>query len=107
MSPNGSLCRTNASTFAAQQELVGLEVMVELFRMRGEPREQIVSGLQMIGVNAISYAILHVFFFGVPHFTFRTGQGIAEIGFTTCTFALVGMAVCAVYCGVRSRRTQS
>ena len=75
--------------------------------MRGEPRDQIASGLQMIAVNVLGYAIQLVLFFGIPHFTFRTGQGIAEIGMATCTLAGVGMGACTAYCGMRSRRAQT
>ena len=81
-----------------------LEPMLEFFKTLRADNE-IVAGQRVIGVAVISYTLMHVFFFGVPHFTFSTGRD--EIGYTSVNLALVGLGLTQVYIGPKKRRKQN
>ena len=83
-----------------------LEPMLEFFKTLRAANE-IVAGQRVIGVAVISYTLMHVFFFGVPHFTFSTPMGRDEIGYTSVNLALVGLGLTQVYIGPKKRRKQN
>lgn len=69
-----------------------LGLMLDFLKILGAPN-QIVTGQRLIGVAVISYTLMHVFFFGVPHLTFGTPVGRDEIGYTSANLGLVGIGL--------------
>ncbi len=57
----------------------------------------------MIGLQIVSYTIMHVFFFGVPHFTLTTLKGRSEIGYTLSCLLLMGFGAFFIYSGKSQR----
>ena len=62
------------------------------------------SGTSLICVGVGGYVLMHVFFFGVPHFTMATPMGKSEIGYALAVLVLVGIGVHGIYRGIKDKR---
>ena len=51
------------------------------------PRE-LIGGILLLCTSVGGYTLMHVFFFGIPHFTTTTDMGKAEIGYALANLAL-------------------
>ena len=50
-------------------------------------------GLALVLVAVGGYVVMHVFFFGVPRFTWSTAMGKSEIAYSLANLALVAIGV--------------
>jgi hypothetical protein len=62
------------------------------------------AGTLLICVAVGGYVLMHVFFFGVPHFTLATTMGKSEIAYALSILLLVGIGAHGIYRGIRGRR---
>jgi hypothetical protein len=68
------------------------------------PLTPIAAGTLLICVAVGGYVLMHVFFFGVPHFTLATAMGKSEIGYALSILVMVGIGVFSIYRGFKGRR---
>jgi hypothetical protein len=66
----------------------------------------LVGGLLLIVWTIISYAWMHVKFFGVPNFAAGTAKGRAEIQYTVTNLLVIGMGAAFIYLGLKLRRSR-
>ena len=64
------------------------------------------AGTLLICVASGGYVLMHVFFFGVPHFTLATPMGKSEIGYALAILVMVGIGVHSIFRGIKDRRVQ-
>ena len=64
------------------------------------------AGTLLICVAVGGYVLMHVFFFGVPHFTLATPMGKSEIGYALSILVMVAIGVHSIYRGIKDRRVQ-
>jgi hypothetical protein len=62
------------------------------------------AGTLQICIAVGGYMLMHVFFFGVPRFTFATPMGKSEIAYALSNLALVAIGVHSIYRGIKDRR---
>jgi len=70
------------------------------------PLTPVAAGTLLIGVAIGGYVLMHVFFFGVPHFTMATPMGKSEIGYALSILLLVGLGAHSISRGLKERRAQ-
>jgi hypothetical protein len=67
-------------------------------------RSRVAAGKFMIGLQVLSYTLMHVFLFGVPHFALCTPLGRSEIAYTLATLTLIAFGVHSIYSGTKAHR---
>jgi hypothetical protein len=69
-----------------------------------DPPNQVTVGIRVIQITAAGYLAMHVFFFGVPHFSLHTGMGRAEIGMAVTSLTSIALGAYGIYRELQSRR---
>jgi uncharacterized membrane protein YiaA len=75
-------------------------------RAQRRPLTPAAAGTLLICVAIGGYVLMHVFFFGVPHFTMATPMGKSEIGYALSILALAGLGAHSISRGLKERRAQ-
>ena len=71
----------------------------------GPTTNLIAAGQGLILGTIVSYGLMHVFFFGVPHFTLATRMGKGEIFYALSNLVLIGIGLYSILRGRRERRS--
>jgi hypothetical protein len=70
------------------------------------PRE-LIGPILLLSASIGGYTLMHVFFFGVPHFTTSTGMGQSEIGYAVSNLAVAGFGFYGLYRGLKQMQKRN